>query len=120
LWPSWPSFWPAAGSGAEIGAGFARAANCVVEPEAPGKPKERPLAYHLAAPAPHRRKPSPRRVAFDILFKGALLVSAMTLTFIVLVREERYAYGRQEIANQAMQQPTADDPGEIQIILPLN
>jgi hypothetical protein len=65
-------------------------------------------------------KRSPRHVAFDILFNGALLVSALALTFIVLVREERYAYGQQEIANQAMQQPMADDSGEIQIILPLN
>ena len=73
---------------------------------------------------PHRPradvKRSPRRVAFDILFNGALLASALALTFIVLVREERYAYGQQEIANQAVQQPMADDFGEIRITPPLN
>ena len=73
---------------------------------------------------PHRPradvKRSPRRVVFDILFNGALLLSALALTFIVLVREERYAYGQQEIANQTAQQSVADDSGEIRITPPLN
>jgi len=78
----------------------------------------------LPTTLPHRPrtdvKRSPRRVAFDILFNGALLVSALALTFIVLVREERYAYGQQEIANQAVQQPMADESDEIRITPPLN
>ena len=96
------------------------AANGAVKFEVPGKPKEKPLPTTL----PHRPrtdvKRSSRRVAFDILFNGALLVSALALTFIVLVREERYAYGQQEIANQAMQQPMADESDEIRITPPLN
>ena len=71
---------------------------------------------------PHRPradvKRSPRRVVFDILFNGAMLVSALILTFIVLVREQRYAYGQQEIANQTMQQRMLDGSGEYRIIPP--
>ncbi len=71
---------------------------------------------------PHRPradvKRSPRRVVFDILFNGAMLVSALILTFIVLVREQRYAYGQQEIANQTMQQRMSDGGGEYRIIPP--
>ena len=71
---------------------------------------------------PHRPrasvKRSPRRVVFDILFNGAMLVSALILTFIVLVREQRYAYGQQEIANQTMQQRMLDGAGEYRIIPP--
>lgn len=63
-------------------------------------------------------KRSPRRVVFDILFNGAMLVSALILTFIVLVREQRYAYGQQEIANQTMQQRMLDGAGEYRIIPP--
>lgn len=73
---------------------------------------------------PHRPrtdvKRSPRRVVFDILFNGALLLSALALTFIVLVREERYAYGKQEIGNQTAQRSVADESGEIRITPPLN
>lgn len=63
-------------------------------------------------------KRPPRRVVFDILFNGAMLVSALILTFIVLVREQRYAYGQQEIANQTMQQRLLDGAGEYRIIPP--
>ena len=73
---------------------------------------------------PHRPradvKRSPRRVVFDILFNGAMLVSALILTFIVLVREEQFAFGQQEIANQTMQQRMVDDSGEIRITPPLD
>ena len=71
---------------------------------------------------PHRPradvKRSPRRVVFDILFNGAMLVSALILTFIVLVREEQFALGQQEIANQTMQQRMLDGSGEYRIIPP--
>jgi hypothetical protein len=71
---------------------------------------------------PHRHranvKRSPRRVVFDILFNGAMLVSALILTFIVLVREQQYAFGQPEFANQTMQQRTLDGSGEYRIIPP--
>ena len=57
---------------------------------------------------PHRRradeKPSPARIVFDFLFNAILVTSALILTFIVLVREEQYAFGRQQIAIQAIEQ----------------
>ena len=44
---------------------------------------------------PHRRradeKHSPARIVFEFLFNAAMVVSALILTFIVLVREEQYA-----------------------------
>ncbi len=65
---------------------------------------------------PHRPradvKRSPRRIVFDILFNGAMLVSALILTFIVLVREEQFAFGEQQIANRTMQQRTLEATGE--------
>jgi hypothetical protein len=73
---------------------------------------------------PHRPradvKRTPRRVAFDILFNGAMLVSALVLTYIVLVREEQYALGQQEIATRVMQQRMTATSGDEQVIPPLN
>ena len=73
---------------------------------------------------PHRPradvKRSPRRVVFDILFNGAMLVSALILTFIVLVREQQYAFGQQDVATQTAQQRTTDGSGEVRINPPLN
>ncbi len=64
---------------------------------------------------PHRPradvKRTPRRVVFDIVFNAAMLVSALILTFIVLVREEQYAFGQQEIANQTIQQRMMEATG---------
>ncbi len=64
---------------------------------------------------PHRPrtavKRTPRRVVFDILFNGTMLVSALILTFMVLVREEQYAFGQQEIANQTIQQRMMEATG---------
>ena len=71
---------------------------------------------------PHRPradvKRSPRRIVFDILFNGAMLVSALILTFIVLVREEQFAFGEQQIANRTMQQRTLEATGEGQYLPP--
>jgi hypothetical protein len=70
----------------------------------------------LPTTLPHRPradvKRSPRRIVFDILFNGAMLVSALILTFIVLVREEQFAFGEQQIANRTMQQRTLEATGE--------
>jgi hypothetical protein len=78
----------------------------------------------LPTTLPHRPradvKRSPRRVVFDILFNGAMLVSALALTFVVLMREQRYAYGQQEIADQTMQQRMLDGAGETRVTPPLD
>lgn len=63
---------------------------------------------------PHRRradeKRSPARIVFDFLFNAILVTSALILTFIVLVREEQYAFGRQQIAIQAIEQAAQPSP----------
>jgi hypothetical protein len=82
----------------------------------------------LPTTLPHRRradqKPSLARSVFDFLFNAALLVSALILTFIVLVREEQYAFGQQEspaqAIEQAAQQGRLDTTGESQVIPPSN
>jgi hypothetical protein len=54
-----------------------------------------------------RRAPGKRPLAgkiFDVLFNGVLIVSALILAFVVLVREEQYAYGEQEDPALAMEQ----------------
>jgi hypothetical protein len=86
-----------------------------------GKPEgETPLPTTL----PHRPranvKRSLKRIVFDILFNGAMLVSALILTFMVLVREEQFAFGQQEIANQMIQQRLIDTTGETLVIPPSN
>ena len=71
---------------------------------------------------PQRRrsneKRSTKRIVFDVLFNGALLVSALILTFIVLVREEQFAFGQQQMTTQMMQQRLQQATGEGQIMLP--
>jgi hypothetical protein len=55
-------------------------------------------------------KPSLARTIFDFLFNTVLVVSALILTFIVLVREEQYAFGKQQIAIQAIEQAALQSP----------
>lgn len=53
-----------------------------------------------------RRNDEARRIGrrvFDVAFNGALLVSALILTIIVLVREEQYALDHRQADNQTMQ-----------------
>ena len=77
---------------------------------------------------PHRRradeKSSRARTVFDFLFNTALIVSALILTFIVLVREEQYAFGQPEspaqAIEQAAQQGLLDTTGESPVIPPSN
>jgi len=62
---------------------------------------------------PRRRddeKPSLARTVFDFLFNAILVTSALILTFIVLVREEQFAFGRQQIAIQAIEQTALQNP----------
>ena len=75
---------------------------------------------------PHRRrtdeKPSLARIVFDFLFNTVLVVSALILTFIVLVREEQYAIGQLESPSQAIEQAARQSPldGGSPIIPPSN
>jgi hypothetical protein len=48
------------------------------------------------------------------------VVSALILTFIVLVREEQYAFGQQESLAQVIQQGPLHITGESQVIPPSN
>jgi hypothetical protein len=78
----------------------------------------------LPTTLPHRRradeKPSPARIVFDVLFNAALVVSALILTFIVLVREEQYAFGQLQSPAQVIQQGPLDATGESLVIPPSN
>jgi len=58
------------------------------------------------------------RLVFDVLFNGAMLVSALILALIVMVREEQFAFSQQQIADQAMQQRVLQPSGEGQFELP--
>ena len=49
-------------------------------------------------------KRSTGRLIFDVVFNGAMVISALILTFMVMVREEQYAMGQQQLANQVMQE----------------
>jgi hypothetical protein len=73
---------------------------------------------------PHRRRgPSSRsaaRLAFDVLFNGAMLASALFLAFIVLEREEQYALDQQDIANQTLLMRAADPTAATEVIPPLD
>jgi hypothetical protein len=74
-----------------------------------------------------RRVPEKRSLAgkiFDVLFNGALIVSALIFAIIVLVREEQYAYGPQEdpatVIEQALMLGQMDMPDQIKVIPPLD
>ena len=73
---------------------------------------------------PHLRRVDEKRslvrTIFDVLFNGTLIVSALILTFIVLVRQEQYAFGRQESPAQLVQQDAAESTGESQVFRPSN
>ena len=73
---------------------------------------------------PHRRradeKPSLARTIFDFLFNAVLVTSALILTFIVLVREEQYAFGQLQSPAQVIQQGPLDTTGESLVIPPSN
>ena len=77
---------------------------------------------------PHRRRVSEKRslarTVFDVLFNATMVVSALILTFIVLVRQEQYAYGRRQSPPQAIEQtahPSAlEMTGENRVMRPSN
>lgn len=65
-------------------------------------------------------KPSLARTIFDFLFNAVLVTSALILTFIVLVREEQYAFGQLQSPAQVIQQGPLDTTGESLVIPPSN
>ncbi len=73
-------------------------------------------------PPPRRAAPrtSVLRTAFNVMFNTALVVSALILTFIVLLREEQFTqgglYGPPIEMPQTLQHevPTAGDPAAAQ------
>jgi hypothetical protein len=74
-----------------------------------------------------RRVPQKRSLAgkiFDVLFNGALIVSALILTMLVLVREEQYDVGQQQdpamAIEQALMQSQMDMTGQNMVIPPSN
>ena len=75
---------------------------------------------------PHQHRVSKKRTlartVIEFLFNTAMVVSALILTFIVLVRQEQYAFGRPENPAQAIEQtahPSAlEMTGKIQFIPP--
>ena len=77
-----------------------------------------------ALPRPRRaaKKPSLARTVFDFLFNATLVVSALILTFILLVREEQYAFGPPPSPDQAIEQTAhggaMDMTGETRIVAP--
>ena len=62
-------------------------------------------------------KRSLTRTVASFLFNAAMMVSALILAFIVLVREEQYAFGNSPL--QLIQQSPVDT-GESQVIRPSN
>ena len=65
-------------------------------------------------------KPSLARTIFDFLFNAVLVTSALILTFIVLVREEQYAFGQLQSPAHVIQQGPLDTTGESLVIPPSN
>lgn len=65
-------------------------------------------------------KPSLARTIFDFLFNAVLVTSALILTFIVLVREEQYAFGQLQSPAQVIQQGPLDTTSESLVIPPSN
>jgi hypothetical protein len=80
-----------------------------------------PTALPPIPPRPRRAsdKRSLARIVFDVVFNTALVVSALMLTFIVLIREEQYAFGQQPRPAQAVEQ-LLDMTGETMVTPPLN
>ena len=82
---------------------------------------EKQWRYRLPTNLPDRRRANAKRttarLVFDVLFNGAMIVSALILTFIVLVREEQYADGRQQGTPYTVRQ-SLDMTGESQALPP--
>jgi len=78
-----------------------------------------------ALPRPPRVKPKrveQKRSLFGVVLNTFMVVSAVALTFVVLVQEQRYALGQPGLlaADQTALQIPLDTTGESQVIPPLN
>ena len=75
-----------------------------------------------ALPRPPRVKPKP--TLFGVVLNTFMVLSALILTFVVLVREQGYANGQPGILAdtiaQMTQQVPVDTTGESQVIPPSN
>ena len=75
-------------------------------------------------PLPPKQQPRAAKKSsiFDFIFNGFLVVSALALTFVVLMQEQRFAMGQPgpfaETVAQLMQAPSPDTTGESLVILP--
>ena len=79
-----------------------------------------PLPTNLPLRRRVDEKRSLARTVFDVLFNGAMIVSALILTFIVPVRQEQYAFGKPESPAQMIPQDAAESTGESQVFRPSN
>jgi hypothetical protein len=70
------------------------------------------------------KKRTPARTVCEFLFNAALVASALIFAFIVLVREEQYAFSRPENPAQAIEQAAyqsaIDVTGKTAVIPPSN
>lgn len=78
-----------------------------------------------ALPRPRRVKPKrveQKRTTFGVVLNILMVSSALLLTVIVLLQEERYAMGQSGFlaSDQAALQVPLDTTGESQVIPPLN
>jgi hypothetical protein len=75
-----------------------------------------------ALPRPPRAKP--KRTLFDVVLNTFMVLSALVLTFIVLVREQGYANGQPglfaDTIVQMTQQTAADNAGDTVAAPPVN
>jgi hypothetical protein len=71
-----------------------------------------------------RPRVTPKRSIFSFVINALMVGSALILTFMVLMQEERYAMGQPGYLagtlEQMTQQTPADMTGETQVVPPLN
>jgi hypothetical protein len=74
----------------------------------------------LPTALPRRRRVKAKQSFVSILFNTFLVVSALALTFVVLVREERYAFAKLEAATveQAAPKGPLELTGESMLLPP--
>jgi hypothetical protein len=69
---------------------------------------ETPLPIDL--PPSRLRRTEQKPTVFSILLQTCMVISAAALTYVVLVREERYALGRIESPAAAVEQTATQSP----------
>jgi hypothetical protein len=66
----------------------------------------------LPTALPPRPRIEQKRTVFGVVLNAAMLVSALVLTFIVLMREQQYAMGQKGIFADAIVQLTQQVPAD--------